>query len=57
MGNAYIFYVTNHNYFSSVEDINLKSLIAIMYPLNDDLDKELLDYSSQNDCIIFYPWR
>ena len=49
--------VPNHNYFSSVEDINLKSLIAIMYPLNDDLDKELLDYSSQNDCIIFYPWR
>ena len=49
--------VPNHNYFSSVEDINLKSLIAIMYPLNDDLDKELSDYSSQNDCIIFYPWR
>ena len=49
--------VPNHNYVSSVEDINLKSLIAIMYPLNDDLDKELLDYSSQNDCIIFYPWR
>ena len=23
----------------------------------DDLDKELLDHSSQNDCIIFYPWR
>ena len=49
--------VPNHNYVSSVEDVDSKSLIAIMYPLNDDLDKELLDYSSQNDCIIFYPWR
>ena len=49
--------VPNHNYVSSVEDINLKSLIAIMYPLNYDLDKELLEYSSENDCIIFYPWR
>ena len=49
--------VPNHNYVSSVEDIDSKSLIAIMYPLKDDLDKELLDYSSQNDCIIFYPWR
>ena len=49
--------VPNHNYVSSVKDVDSKSLIAIMYPLNDDLDKELLDYSSQNDCIIFYPWR
>ena len=49
--------VPNHNYVSSVEDVDSKSLIAIMYPLNDDLDKKLLDYTSQNDCIIFYPWR
>ena len=49
--------VPNHNYNSSVEDVDSKSLIAIMYPLNDDLDKKLLDYTSQNDCIIFYPWR
>ena len=47
----------NHNYVSSVEDVDSKSLIAIMYPLNDDFDKKLLDHSSQNDCIIFYPWR
>ena len=49
--------VPNHNYVSLVEDVDSKSLISIMYPLNDDLDKELLDHSSQNDCIIFYPWR
>ena len=49
--------VPNHNYVSSVEDVVSKSLIAIMYPLNDDLDKKLLDHSSQNECIIFYPWR
>ena len=49
--------VPNHSYVSSVEHVDSKSLIAIMYPLNDDLDKKLLDHSSQNDCIIFYPWR
>ena len=49
--------VPNHNYISSVEDMGSKSLIAIMYPLNSDLDKKLLDHTSQNDCIIFYPWR
>ena len=49
--------VPNHNYVSSVEEVDSKSLIAIMYPLNDELDKKLLDYTSQNDCIIFYPWR
>ena len=49
--------VPNHNYISSVEDMDSKSLIAIMYPLNSDLDKKLLDHTSKNDCIIFYPWR
>ena len=49
--------VPNHNYISTVEDITSKSLIAIMYPLNTDLNKKLLDYTSQNDCIIFYPWK
>ena len=49
--------VPNHNYFSSVKDVDSKSLLAIMYPLNDDLDKKLLNHTSQNDCIIFYPWR
>jgi len=49
--------VPNYNYFSSIEDLNEKSLIAIMYPLNNNLDKKLSDYSSQNSCIIFYPWK
>ena len=49
--------VPNHNYVSSVEDVDSKSLIAIMYPLDDALDKKLLNHTSQNDCIIFYPWR
>ena len=49
--------VPNHNYISSVEDVHSKSLVAIMYPLHDDLEEKLKDYSSQNNCIIFYPWR
>ena len=51
------FEVPNHNYISSVEDVASKSLISIMYPVNDELDKKLLDYTSQNKCIIYYPWR
>tara|TARA_B100000902_G_scaffold148818_1_gene145468 strand:+ start:2728 stop:3927 length:1200 start_codon:yes stop_codon:yes gene_type:complete len=49
--------VPNHNNVSTVEGVESRSLIAIMYPLNEDLDKKLLDHTSQNDCIIFYPWR
>jgi len=49
--------VPNHNYISSVQDVASKSLISIMYPVNDELDKKLLDYTSQNKCIIYYPWR
>ena len=48
--------VSNYNYVTSVDDVDSKSLVAVMYPLNDDLDKKLLDYISQNDCMIFYPW-
>ena len=51
------FEVPNHNYISSVEDVASKSLISIMYPVNDELDKKLLDYTSLNKCIIYYPWR
>ena len=49
--------VPNHNYISSVEDVDSNSLVAIMYPLHDDLEEKLKDHSSQNNCIIFYPWR
>ena len=49
--------VPNHNYISSVQDVASKSLISIMYPVKGELDKKLLDYTSQNKCIIYYPWR
>ena len=49
--------LSNHNFVTSVDDVDSKSLVAVMYPLNHDLDKKLLDHISQNDCIIFYPWR
>ena len=32
--------VPNHNYISSVEDVHSKSLVAIMYPLHDDLEEK-----------------
>ena len=49
--------VPNHSYVSSVNDVKPNSLIAIMYPQKENFSKELSDYSSKNNCIIYYPWR
>jgi len=27
-----------------------------MYPQKENFSKELSDYSSKNNCIIYYPW-
>ena len=48
--------VPNHSYVSSVNDVKPNSLIAIMYPQRENFSKELSDYSSKNNCIIYYPW-
>ena len=49
--------VPNHSYVSSLNDVKPNSLIAIMYPQKENFSKELSDYSSKNNCIIYYPWR
>ncbi len=46
----------NHSYVSSLNDVKPNSLIAIMYPQKENFSKELSDYSSKNNCIIYYPW-
>ena len=48
--------VTNHTYVSSVNDVKPNSLMAIMYPQKENFSKEISDYSSKNNCIIYYPW-
>ena len=48
--------VPNHSYVSSVNDVKPNSLMAIMYPQKENFSKELSDYSSKNNCIIYYPW-
>ena len=48
--------VPNHSYVSSINDVKPNSLIAIMYPQKENFSKELSDYSSKNNCIIYYPW-
>ena len=48
--------VPDHSYVSSVNDVKPNSLIAIMYPQKENFSKELSDYSSKNNCIIYYPW-
>ena len=49
--------VPNHSHLSSINDVKSNSLIAIMYPQKENFSKELSDYSSKNNCIIYYPWR
>jgi UDPglucose 6-dehydrogenase len=48
--------VPNHTYVSSVNDVKPNSLMAIMYPQKENFSKEISDYSSKNNCIIYYPW-
>ena len=48
--------VPNHSYVSSVNDVKPNSLIAIMYPQKENFSKKLSDYSTKNNCIIYYPW-
>jgi len=48
--------VPNHSHLSSINDVKPNSLIAIMYPQKENFTKELTDYSSKNNCIIYYPW-
>jgi UDPglucose 6-dehydrogenase len=48
--------VPNHLHLSSINDVKPNSLIAIMYPQKENFTKELTDYSSKNNCIIYYPW-
>ena len=48
--------VTNHTCVSSVNDVKPNSLMAIMYPQKENFSKEISDYSSKNNCIIYYPW-
>ena len=48
--------VTNHTCVSSVNYVKPNSLMAIMYPQKENFSKEISDYSSKNNCIIYYPW-
>jgi len=48
--------VTNHTCVSSVNDVKPNSLMAIMYPQKENFSKEISDYSSKNNCFIYYPW-
>ena len=45
-----------HKNISSITDITKNSLISVMYPLKDDMNSKLVDYASENECIIYYPW-
>ena len=47
----------DHNSINSISKIDSGSLIAVMYPLKDQLSLELKNFASENNCIIYYPWN
>ena len=49
--------VPDHNFINSINEIDSESLIAVMYPLKDQLSLELKNFASENNCIIYYPWN
>ena len=49
--------VPDHNFINSINEIDSESLIAVMYPLKDQLSVELKNFASENNCIIYYPWN
>lgn len=49
--------VPDHNFINSINEIESESLIAVMYPLKDQLSLELKNFASENNCIIYYPWN
>jgi UDPglucose 6-dehydrogenase len=49
--------VPDHNFINSINEVDSDSLIAVMYPLKDQLSLELKNFASENNCIIYYPWN
>src|SRR5210317_833955 len=49
--------VPDHNFINSINEVDSDSLIAVMYPLKDQLSLELKNFATENNCIIYYPWN
>ena len=48
--------VPNHQSIEQLDEVPSNSLLSIMYPLKEELDRKILNYANDNECIIYYPW-
>ena len=48
--------VPNYQSIKQLDEVPSSSLLSIMYPLKEELNMNISNYSSNNECIIYYPW-
>ena len=48
--------VPNYKSVKQLDEVPSNSLLSIMYPLKEELSKNISNYANNNECIIYYPW-
>ena len=48
--------VPNYQSIKQLDEVPAYSLLSIMYPLKEELNKNISNYANNNECIIYYPW-
>ena len=48
--------VPNYQSVKQLDQVPSNSLLSIMYPLKEELNKNISNYANNNECIIYYPW-
>ena len=48
--------VPNYKSVKQLDEVPSSSLLSIMYPLKEELSKNISNYANNNECIIYYPW-
>ncbi len=48
--------VPNYQSVKKLDEVPSSSLLSIMYPLKEELNKNISNYAHDNECIIYYPW-
>ena len=48
--------VPNYQSIKQLDEVPAYSLLSIMYPAKEELNKNISNYANNNECIIYYPW-
>tara|TARA_S200000501_G_scaffold361128_1_gene388990 strand:- start:445 stop:1644 length:1200 start_codon:yes stop_codon:yes gene_type:complete len=48
--------VSEYAYIPEIKEISPNSLLSIMYPQKEEFSNKLNEFSSKNNCVIYYPW-